>query len=578
MIEERFASIRDQPAGSELLATGRRLAEDVKVGRTAFFDHFGVSSEREYRERGREAGRLFTAFNIGMKDWPSTKEALVRIERICLDRDLRPPDHWQFIPERRMGLPKEQRRAAMQETGPVLWDEDDWLDWGQCTPCMQPQAGDNMIGGPASIENAIDALRAGSTYVGCLSQMTWKWPYFDDDIAQLSSMVTACGLLSAKAGEGVVLDTYLEDGYPAVFADYGSLVGWALIERRIADLCGVPLSVAWGGLTSHPINKSVVTIALDMIDPDRVPPSFVQGDTISYTTDIERNSAICSEDTLFMLAVQYRYKTGSAALPVPLTENLRVPTADEIAQVQIMAREIERRVPEISDLVRWDTLEARAATLAERGRVYFERVMNGLGDGGVDVDDVLQLVVALRRLGSDEIERRYGFSVAEENAYPTELFAKAADAVRKDLRYDLSRRVVVLGSTDVHVAAKSAIGESLRHCGAQVVDCGVNCDPEDLIEAAARHDAHAIVISTHNGVARSYGSQLMRICHDQGRAFEMYMGGVLNEDSPESDTPVDASQELNDLGILTPGDINGLLAALVLSANRSPLSVEKEVS
>ncbi len=74
----------------------------------------------------------------------------------------------------------------MQETGPVLWDEDDWMDWGHCTPCMQPQAGDNMIGGPASIENAIDALRAGSTYIGCLSQMTWKWPYFDDDIAQLS--------------------------------------------------------------------------------------------------------------------------------------------------------------------------------------------------------------------------------------------------------------------------------------------------------------------------------------------------------------------------------------------------------
>ncbi len=57
-------------------------------------------------------------------------------------------------------------------------------------------------------------------------------------------------------------------------------------------------------------------------------------------------------------------------------------------------------------------------------------------------------------------------------------------------------------------AAKSAIGKSLRHCGAQVVDCGVNCDPEDLIEAARRDDAHAIVISTHNGVARSYGVQL----------------------------------------------------------------------
>jgi methylmalonyl-CoA mutase cobalamin-binding subunit len=576
MVEEKFASIKDQPAGSELLATGRRLAEDVKVGRTAFFDHFGVSSEREYRERGREVGRLFTAFNIGMKDWPSTKEALMRIERTCLDRDIRPPDHWQFIPERRMGLPKEQRRAAMQETGPVLWDEDDWLDWGHCTPCMQPQAGDNMIGGPASIENAIDALRAGSTYVGCLSQMTWKWPYFDDDIAQLSSMITACGILSAKASEGVVLDTYIEDGYPAVFADYGSLVGWALIERRIADLCGVPLSVAWGGLTSHPINKSVVTIALDMLDPDNIPPTFVQGDTISYTTDIERNSAICSEDTLFMLAVQYRYKTGSSALPVPLTENLRVPTADEIAQVQIMAREIERRVPEISDHLRWDVLEDRATTLAARGRAYFDRVMNGLSDGGVDVNDVLQLVVGLRRLGGDEIERRYGFSVTAEDVYPTELFVKAADAVLKDQPHDLSRRVVVLGSTDVHVAAKSAIGESLRHCGAQVVDCGVNCDPEDLIEAARRDDAHAIVISTHNGVARSYGLQLAKLSHDHGLYIEMYMGGVLNEDSPESDTPVDASRELNALGISTPGGIDALLEALVLGANRSPLSVEKE--
>ncbi len=155
------------------------------------------------------------------------------------------------------------------------------------------------------------------------------------------------------------------------------LVGWALIERRIADLCGVPLSVAWGGLTSHPINKSVVTIALDMLDPANIPPTFVQGDTISYTTDIERNSAICSEDTLFMLAVQYRYKTGSSALPVPLTENLRVPTADEIAHVQIMAREIERRVPEISDHLRWDVLEDRATALAARGQVYFDRVMNG---------------------------------------------------------------------------------------------------------------------------------------------------------------------------------------------------------
>jgi methylmalonyl-CoA mutase cobalamin-binding subunit len=567
--DPRFDFLKDLPSGQGLLDQGRDIAQTFKVGRTAFFDHFGVSSEREYREQGRDTGRLFTAFNIGMKDWESTREALEHIERQCLDRGVRPPDHWQFIPERRMGLLKEQRRAAMQETGPVLWDDKDWRDWGSCTPLMQPQAGDNMLGGPASIENTIDALKAGSTYVGCLSQMTWRWPYFDNDVAQLSAVVTATGILAAKSHEGVVLDTYLEDGYPAVFADYGSLVGWSLVERWIATLCGTAISVAWGGLTSDPINKSIVTIALDMLDPDHVPPSFVQGDTISYTSDIERNAAICSEDTLFMLAVQHRYRTGSAALPVPLTENLRVPTAEEIVHVQVMARELERRIPEVSDHIRWDVFEEKADSLVGKGRAHFERVMNGLGDEGVDVNDALQLMVALRRLGADEIEQRYGCAITDPDARLTELFAKAAEAVLKDHPGDLSHHVVVIGSTDVHVAAKNALAESLYKCGATVVDCGVNCDPEDLVRAACKDQASAIVVTTHNGVALSYGTHLVHLCREEERIFHLFMGGVLNEDSSESKSPVDVTDRLNALGIVTPGTIHTLVDVMALTITNS---------
>jgi len=565
VVDARWDSLKDLPPGQGLVDQGRDIATTVKVGRTAFFDHYGVSSERQYREQGRAAGRLFTAFNIGMKDWPATREALQRIEYQCLERGVRPPDHWQFIPERRMGLLKEQRRAAMQETGPVLWDDDDWRDWGSCTTMMQPQAGDNMIGGPASIDNAIDALKAGSTYVGCLSQMTWRWPYFDNDVAQMSAVITACGLLGAKSSEGVVLDSYLEDGYPAIFVDYGSLIGWSLIERQIARLCGATIAIAWGGLTSDPINKSIVSIALDMLDPDHVPPTFVQGDTISYTADLERNAAICSEDTLFMLAVQHRYRTGSAALPVPLTENLRIPTAEEIVQVQVMARELERRVPEICDHVRWDVLEERATVLAHKGEQFYERVMGALQDDGVNVEDVLQLTVALRRLGADEIERRFGFTADDDHHRPTELFARAAAAVLTDHPADLSEEVVVLGSTDVHVAAKNALAASLDKCGAKVIDCGVNCDPEDLVSAACRDGASAIVITTHNGVAWSYGSQLVTLCEQEDRRFRLFMGGVLNEDSPDSPSPVDVTEKLNGLGISTPLNIHTLIDALTSS-------------
>ncbi len=112
----------------------------------------------------------------------------------------------------------------------------------------------------------------------------------------------------------------------------------------------------------------------------------------------------------------------------------------------------------------------------------------------------------------------------------------------------------------MHVAAKSAIGESLRHCGAQVVTAA-STRARRFIEAARRDDRTDSHLR-HNGVARSYGVQLAKLSHDHGLYVEMYMGGVLNEDSPESDTPVDASRELNALGISTPGSINALLEAL----------------
>ena len=67
-----------------------------------------------------------------------------------------------------MGLPKDMRAEAPQETGPVLWTEQDWWELAHTVP-IQPEAADNMIGGPGSVENAIDALQVGITHIGVLS-------------------------------------------------------------------------------------------------------------------------------------------------------------------------------------------------------------------------------------------------------------------------------------------------------------------------------------------------------------------------------------------------------------------------
>ena len=242
----------------------------------------------------------------------------------------------------------------------MLWDDNDWGQLGTCAGWIQPEVGDNIIGSPASVENTIAALRAGSTYVGCLSQFSWRWPYFDDEVQQLREVVTACGILAAKRDQGVLLDTYLEDGIAGTFEDYASLIGWASVERWIAGLCGCPLSVSWGGLTADPVTKTVVTLALEMGNTERIPAAFVQGDTISYTDDLDQNAGICAQDVQYMMLVQARYRTGACALPVPLTEKQRVPTWQEIAQVQVLARQLERRAHDLANTINWPLLEAEA--------------------------------------------------------------------------------------------------------------------------------------------------------------------------------------------------------------------------
>jgi methylmalonyl-CoA mutase cobalamin-binding subunit len=566
------------PPADQLLAKGDELGRGITVGRTRLFERAGVQSELEYRTTGREAGQFFTAMNVGMQDWPTTVEAVRNIERHCLEAGVRPPDKYQLIPERRMGLPMAARRAAPQETGPMLWDDDDWALLGDAVEYIQPEVGDNIVGGPASVENSLRALRFGSTYVGCLSQFSWRWPYFDDDIHQISEVVTACGILASHRADGVVLDTYLEDGIAGTFEDYASLVGWADIERWIASLCGCPLSVSWGGLTADPITKTIVTLAIERGNTDRIPAAFVQGDTISYTKDLDQNAAICAVDTTFMMLVQARYRTGACALPVPLTELERVPTWEEIAQVQVMARQLERRVPAMAAVVDWAPLEREAHQLHTQARRFTRNIQEGLTALGVDTTSAVAVMVALSRLGAARIERAWGVG-SNDDSYahgrrpvrPTELVAITGAEISRHIAQappisnDAGPRVVV-GSTDVHEMAKRVLTNALTAYGCQVVDIGVNRDPENFVDAAAEASAQAIVITTHNGVALSFGTKMVELCAQHGCPSTVYMGGVLNEDVAGAPAPVDVSDQLGAIGIRRPADISALIHDLLVES------------
>jgi methylmalonyl-CoA mutase cobalamin-binding domain/chain len=564
--------------GREAVEEGKAMAKGLERARSAYCEEKGVGSEREWRERAREQGIPCTCMNIGLATWADTREALGLIHEDALSRGVRPPDRFNLIAERRMGLPKDKRAEAPQETGPVMMTEQDWWELAHTVP-IQPEAADNTIGGPGSVENAVDALRAGITTIGVLSQYTWRWPYFDDDVTQTMVALQAAGLLAAFKDEGVVFDSYLEDGYPGVFHDYANYIGWAMVERYISEeLIGAAYSPSWGGLTQNPVIKSAVTLALYEVNPDRVPLSYVQGDTIGNTTDFDANMAVLNTDVLFTKMTDMRYRLGAAPIAVPVTEVERIPTWQEVATVQTISRRLEDYVPMVEHVVDWGQIESLRDELVRGGRAFFEAAIHGLAGAGIDVKDPAQLLLVLKRLGSTRCEELFGagqpdpeFPRGRRPVLETDL-VKSTMEERERLLAELRARgeeeavrgmKVLVTSTDVHEFAEFLLTSALAAAGTEVIDFGINRDPEDIVKAVIETDADAVVITTHNGVARSFGQRLMGELRNAGSGeLPVFMGGVLNEDVEGSDIPIDVSADLNATGIETPGTIDRLIAAL----------------
>jgi methylmalonyl-CoA mutase cobalamin-binding domain/chain len=569
----------DLPDGREAVEEGKAMARGIERARSAYCEEKGVGSEREWREKAREAGIPCTCMNIGLPTWAETREALGSIYEDALSRGVRPPDRFNLIAERRMGLPKDKRAEASQETGPVMMTEQDWWELAHTVP-IEPEAADNTIGGPGSVENARDALQAGITSIGVLSQYSWRWPYYDDDVNQTVQVLQAAGMLAAFKDEGVVFDSYMEDGYPGVFHDYANYVGWAMVERYISEeLIGAAYSPSWGGLTQNPVIKSAVTLALDAVNPDRVPFLYTQGDTIGNTPDFDANMAVLNTDLLFTKMVDMRYRLGSASIAVPVTETERIPTWQEVATVQTISRRLEDYVPMVAPVVDWAQIEAMRDQLVRGGRAFFEAAIAGLAAAGIDTRDPAQLLLVLKRLGSTRCEELFGAGEADPEfprgrrpVLETDLVRKTMEE-RERLLVELRGRSeepairgmkVLVTSTDVHEFAEFLLTSTLAAVGADVIDFGINRDPEDIVKAVIETAADAVVISTHNGVARAFGQHLMKELAGAGAGdVAVFMGGVLNEDVAGSDVPIDVSADLNANGIATPGTIDRLVDALV---------------
>jgi methylmalonyl-CoA mutase cobalamin-binding subunit len=564
---------QDCPDGRALLEEGRRLGDDVTMGVSLLCSTHGVRSEVEYKKKMIEEGRIMASMNIGMQTWAETARALEMIWDESERRGFR-IDRYQMQLDRRMGLPPELWDKAAKETGPMLETRDDWWATAHTVP-IQPQLGDMMIGSPMSVSNARNALESGVTYIGNMSQFAWKYPGWPgDDVEQMAEMVKALGLMASKRDDDAMMQSYLEDGFCAQFKDYCSYIGWALFERYLIDeVVGARLSIAYGGLTHNPVTKAAVVLALEAIKPEGTCNSFYHCNTTAYSPEIDENFAVLSIDDLYLMLAQARTKSGAAVLSIPVTEALRVPSWEEIVQVQTVARRVAAETDRLMESFNWPYIEDLRDRMIEGGRRFFENIMQGLPDLGVDMSDPMQILITIRRMGGTAIENRWGVGglpVSDTEIYQPKIpadtyldfvdgrarvksmFASASIEAADEIR-------LVVGSTDIHEYAMFLIVEALQSLGIEPVVAGTSVDPDEFADLAIEAGATAILVSTHNGMALTYAKQLIKEAAERRLSIPIAMGGTLNQDIEGEPTPIDVKEDLKDLGIRVCADVSDLL-------------------
>jgi methylmalonyl-CoA mutase cobalamin-binding subunit len=542
---------------NELRRQAQELASGIRLGRSAFLDHFAVESEYEYKKQAMQDGRIMYHAHIGMNDIDATVAALTRIHaeldsrQFCLDRA-------GFALDRRMGLPLERRAAAAAETGPMLVTRDDWSALAQAAP-IQPHLGDFMIGQPASVANSIEALRIGCTTIGNLSQyFTFEAPGWNDTAATAAETCKAMFLLAQFRGQGVMLHSYLEDGFGALFKNCASVAAWAMLERYLVEeLIGARLAHCIGGLTRDPIKRAGWVLALHDIHQGEQVGSMIYGDTISFGREFEKNRALTAEYLLWDILVQLHAPCGHAVLPLPVTEAIRIPSTDEIIEAQLFGRQVEASARRLYPHIDFSAAEEFSTTVCREGRVIFANALAGLADLGTDIRDPLQLLYLLKRLGAQGFETLFAGDVESLQSPPTDMFALSQEVVdeHRPMFSDAAFRARVKGmrllvaSTDVHEHAAGALAQLLDEAGAEVVYLGAEQDPQDLLAVLRQQSADALLLSTHNGMALEYANQLKQLLDAESIAVPIIMGGVLNQKVDDQVLPVSVVEELNALGM-----------------------------
>jgi methylmalonyl-CoA mutase cobalamin-binding subunit len=562
------------PDGKQLVREWKERAKAIPVGRSLATESRNAVSDRAFKERCRDDGTLTTYINLGYKTWAETRDGLREVAAAGANRGYK-LDRISLISDRRMGLPADMRADAIAETGLMMYSEADWMGAARDTD-VEPLWNDHGITSPAAVEITESAIRAGFGYIGDFAEFNrYAYPGWNDDVEQMVRAVQATAMVAQKRDDGVVLDSFIEDGFCSSFHDLSTSLGWSLFQCYIAEeLFGAAHSQSYGSTFSDPIRKQAFGLAMDAINVERVPPSFVHGDTNGLVgDDFDRNAVIAAVDVMYTVARELKHPTGAAMHATPVSEPIRIPTVEELIESLVMVSEAEQRARACPDIIDWRPIYEMRDTIIGGGRQVFRNIMDGLTKIGVKTDDPLQLMLATRRLGAGTIEDLFHVGVPD-SSYPrgfqplvasdtlSRLIVRKNSALatlrRDGALPDLRRVTIVAAGTDVHEYALHVLTQALTACGAKVIDLGINMDSPDIAKVVVETAADSVAVSTHNGMALSLGRQLKKDLDARGVNPRVFMGGRLNEDLIDEEA-ADVRPQLSEEGIVTCDNVEEMI-------------------
>lgn len=556
--------------GTDLLAEGRTMARDWRLGSCRFLAETGMPSEAAWKRKAAAEKRVMQHAHIGFRSVDRTIAAIGEVHEQCRKAGVT-VDRFGITLDWSMGYPQAMRAKAARGTGIVLSGPE---DFARITNAASAAAhfGDFMLGLPGAVENTRAAIAAGATAIGNLGQyFTFRLPYWDDDVATTEATVTALGLIAAQDAE-ILVHSNLDDGFAGLFIDMACALGMVLVEKHIVEtLIGARLAHCYGHHFSDPLSRTAFHAALVRVTD--TPGTMIFGNTVSYQSTPAGNYASLASYLMADILAMGRWPSGHAINPVPVTENQRIPDVDEIIDAQTFAHRLTLHAPFYDPVFDWAKTEAMADILVEGGRRFANATLAGLAERGVDVSDPAALMLAIRRIGPKRLEALFGPGAAGPRGraplihaeWARELNHKAATWVAAQKQMEAARNLIVcIGTTDVHEHGKYLVEQALEGLGIAIADAGVAVDPETLVAHAAETGADAIAVSTYNGVALRYAQAVKAAMTARGLALPVLIGGRLNEVPKDSNSglPVDVTKDIADLGCLPCADLDEMLVAL----------------